>query len=98
MSITADKPAPKKRGNPWIWVSAALGLVVVALLIWALTGRSDLDTAQQQLDSTQQELADTQQELDNTSAKLDSTTQELESTTQDVKDLQAAPTPEPEED
>jgi chromosome segregation ATPase len=75
-------PSPVKRRNRWIWVSAALAVIAVGLLIWGLATRSDLD-------STQQELASAQERLDSTNKELDSTQQELDSTKQDVEEMQA---------
>jgi chromosome segregation ATPase len=40
-----------------MWISAGLAVVVVALLIWGLTTRSDLDDTQAQLDSANQQVA-----------------------------------------
>jgi cell division protein FtsL len=74
-----DKP----RRNRWIWISALLAVVSVALLVWALTVKSDGDSTQDELESTQQELTSTQQ-------KLDTTSQELDDTKQDVEELQSA--------
>ena len=71
-----------RRHSRWIWVSALLALVAVGLTIWALTLRSDLDTAQQELDTTTQQLASTKQDLETTK-------KELATTQQDVDDLQS---------
>ena len=56
--------APKKRRNAWLWVSAGLGLVVVALAVWGFSARSDLDSTQDELSGANQELASTQKELE----------------------------------
>jgi chromosome segregation ATPase len=37
--------APKKGRSPWLWVSAGLAVVAVGLLIWGLSTKSDLDSA-----------------------------------------------------
>ena len=85
---TADRPTtgrragaeaePAKSRKPWIWLSALLAVVAAGLLIWALTIKSDLDSANQELDSTQQQLADKTEELDSTKAQLDATKQDVE--------------------
>jgi chromosome segregation ATPase len=85
-SATADEVtagAPPRRHSRWIWVSALLALVAVAVMIWALSLRSDLDSTQQELDTTTQELASSKQELETTKKQL-ATAQ------QDVKDLQSS--------
>jgi chromosome segregation ATPase len=74
---------PQRRHSRWIWVSALLALVAVGVTIWALTLRTDLDSAQQELDSTTQQLASTKQDLDKTKKQL-ATTQ------QDIDDLQSS--------
>jgi hypothetical protein len=71
----------ESRRNPWIWISALLGVAAVGLLIWALTARSDSDSKDQQL-------ASTQEQLDSTQAKLESTQKELDGAKQDVEELQ----------
>jgi chromosome segregation ATPase len=73
-----DEGEPKRRRNPWIWISAALALVAVGLLVWAVTLESDNDSAQQQLASTQMELSNTQEQLETTQQELDSAKQEVE--------------------
>jgi peptidoglycan hydrolase CwlO-like protein len=75
----ATPEEPRSR-SPWLWVSAALAVVCVGLLIWALASRSDLDSAHQELDSTQQELAGTQKELDSAQQDLESAQPEPTST------------------
>src|SRR6476619_7037858 len=47
--VTPGGEAPKNRRNPWMWVSAALAVVAVALLAWGLNTKSDLDSAHQQI-------------------------------------------------
>lgn len=58
---------PKKHRNGWIWVSAALGVVAVGLLIWGLNSRSDLDKSQDQVARLESE---SQQSKENGSAVL----------------------------
>ena len=77
----ASAEQPKQRRNWWIWVSGALGVVTIGLLIWALTMRSDLDSTQTELDSATQQLSSTNEELDATKKDV----QQLESAAQDDK-------------
>jgi septal ring factor EnvC (AmiA/AmiB activator) len=85
----------EKHRNWWIWVSAAVGLLALGLLIWALTLRSDLDGTQGELDTTTQELASTGQELETVQQELDTTTQQLD----DAKQTPTpSPTPEPDDE
>src|SRR3954468_6489882 len=48
-ATTAEPQPAVKRHNRWIWGSAALALVAIGLLIWALHSQSELDDAQQQV-------------------------------------------------
>jgi hypothetical protein len=66
MSTTSPQPdsasappdgEPKGPRNVWAWICAALVLVAVGLLVWALNSRSDLNSAQADLESANQELA-----------------------------------------
>jgi peptidoglycan hydrolase CwlO-like protein len=61
--MATEEPEQKRR-NWWIWISAALAVVAVGLLAWALTLRSDRDSAQEDLRTAQQELASTQEQLE----------------------------------
>ena len=56
-SATGANPAPKSTRSAWMWVSIGLAVVVVGLLIWGLTTKSDLDDTQSQLDSANQQVA-----------------------------------------
>jgi DNA repair exonuclease SbcCD ATPase subunit len=58
------KPESQKRRNWWIWISAALGIAAVGVLIWALGMKSENDNANDQLVTTQRELVATQEELE----------------------------------
>jgi hypothetical protein len=50
----APEPAPpKKHRNPWIWISAVLGIAAIGLLVWALTVQNDLDDTNAELDQVQ---------------------------------------------
>lgn len=79
----ASADGPKRRRNRWIWVSVALGVAAVGLLIWALTLQSDLDSSKEQLTSSEQQ-------LDTTSDELDATQKELDDTQADVQELEDA--------
>ena len=61
--MATEEPEQKRR-NWWIWISAAFAVVAVGLLAWALTLRSDRDSAQEDLRTAQQELASTQEQLE----------------------------------
>jgi chromosome segregation ATPase len=54
----------KKRRNWWIWISAALAVVAIGLLVWALSIQSDLNDTQDQLASTQKKLEATEQNVE----------------------------------
>src|SRR3954462_1010512 len=84
MSSTSPQPdagppppggAPEKSRNLWVWITAALALVAIGLLIWALRGQSDLDSAQADLKSSQQQVESTQKELSDTKAQVAATPQ-----------------------
>src|SRR3954454_9673087 len=51
----APAPAASKRG-PWLWVSLGLAVVAVALLIWGLSTKSDLDGTQKDLEQANQKV------------------------------------------
>jgi hypothetical protein len=87
--------APEKRRNWWIWLSAGSAIVVVGLLIWALTLRSDVDSAQAETQAASQELETTNEQLEATQAELNSTKQELDTTTQQLDDATQPATPPP---
>ena len=104
MSTTTPQPdaapetpdeTPKKHRNWWIWVSVAVGVLALGLLIWAFTLRSDLDGTQSELDKATQELASTGQELETVQQELDTTTQQLDDAKQPPT---PSPTPEPDDE
>jgi DNA repair exonuclease SbcCD ATPase subunit len=93
--------APDKSRNWWIWASAGLGLLAACVLVWALTLRSDVDSAQAESHTANQALASTNQQLETTEAELESTKQELDTKTQQLDDATqtaAAPPEAPEEE
>jgi|SRR4051812_17920196 methyl-accepting chemotaxis protein len=51
----AAPPAGSKR-SPWLWVSLALALVAIVLLVWALSTKSDLDSTQTDLEKANQQV------------------------------------------
>jgi hypothetical protein len=44
-AASADEHPAKKKHSPWMWASIALAVVAAGLLVWALTTKSDLDSA-----------------------------------------------------
>ena len=68
----------QQRRSRWLWVSAALAVTAVGLLVWALTLRSDQDSTQEELDATSQQLSSTSRELDETKQQLARAQEELE--------------------
>src|SRR3954471_8175726 len=51
----AAQPAGSRRG-PWLWVSLALAVVAIALLVWGLSTKSDLDSTQTDLEKANQQV------------------------------------------
>src|SRR3954451_13458673 len=47
-----SEPAHKRR-SPWLWVSVALAVIAVGLLVWGLKTQSDLDSARSDVDRLQ---------------------------------------------
>jgi uncharacterized membrane-anchored protein YhcB (DUF1043 family) len=56
-SDSAASTSGKSKRSAWLWVSLGLAVVVVGLLIWGMTTKSDLDDTQSQLDSANQQVA-----------------------------------------
>jgi hypothetical protein len=92
---------PKKKRNPWIWISAILVLVAAGLLIWALTIQSDLDSTQKDVNELEAQVEQGQSagsELvtaakgvyDDLAAELGATAEDLEATQQELDDAQQA--------
>jgi chromosome segregation ATPase len=55
--VSAPEQAPqKKQRSPWMWVSIALALACVGLLVWGINTQSDLDDANAQVDHLQNQL------------------------------------------
>jgi chromosome segregation ATPase len=75
MATTEPEVTPTKHRSAWLWVSLALALVAIGLLIWALTVKADRDSAQSELSKTQQDLDSTQTELSSTKQELDTAQQ-----------------------
>jgi uncharacterized membrane-anchored protein YhcB (DUF1043 family) len=48
--------APKKHRNPWIWISGALAIIAIGLLVWALNTKSDLDSTQQDVNNLESQV------------------------------------------
>jgi septal ring factor EnvC (AmiA/AmiB activator) len=56
------EPATGKRRNWWVWISALLALVAAGLLVWALSVKSDQESAQDELANTKQQLDESEQQ------------------------------------
>jgi chromosome segregation ATPase len=54
----APEPQPSEHHrNPWIWISAALAVIAVGLLVWGLKTQADLDDANQQVKDLQAQIS-----------------------------------------
>src|SRR3954452_20744175 len=100
-TYTTDGKDVEKHRNWWIWISAGLAVLVIALLVWALRTKSDLDDAQQQVTSLQGQIDQGKQATSTAGAsykaayqdleqELGTTTADLSETEQDLKDAQKA--------
>src|SRR4051812_806080 len=100
----AAQPAGSKR-SPWLWVSLALAVVAVGLLVWGLSTKSDLDGTQTDLDRANQQVQQLQAGADKgkglagtvmqaVKAAYDELAQQLGATTEDLaateQDLKSA--------
>jgi DNA repair exonuclease SbcCD ATPase subunit len=92
--------APAKHRNVWIWVSAALGAVAVALLVWGLSTKSDLDDANSRASQLEEQIAQGKHAASNGAAsyqyayqtiedQLGQSKEDLAGTEQDLEDAQA---------
>ena len=95
-------PPQKKHRNPWVWVSGALALVAVGLLIWAVTTQSDLNSSEDDVSDLQTQVSnesaeseaakdavgDLAQDLGATNEDLAATEQQLEQAEQSAKNAE----------
>lgn len=54
--LPPESQPSEHRRNPWIWISVALAVVTVGLLVWGLKTQSDLDDANQQVKDLQAQI------------------------------------------
>lgn len=87
--------------NPWIWVSAVLGLVAIGLLIWGLNTKSDLDKANKDVAELQSKLkggavtgsaaaASYKSAYDDLQQQVGTTSEDLSTTENDLKKAEDA--------
>ena len=95
-----DDQAPKKKRNPWIWISGGLAIIAIGLLIWALNTNSDLDSTQQDVQNLESQVeqgketggtfvAAAKTAFQNLAKQLGSTSEDLATAEQDVADAQS---------
>ena len=77
-------PPPKKHRNPWIWVSSALAVVVVGLLIWGVTTQGALDSSEDDVSELQAQVSDESAESEAAKDVADELAQDLGSTNEDL--------------
>lgn len=96
-----DGPAQKKRASPWMWACLGLAVVAVALLVWGLSTKSDLDKANNHVDQLQAQLgasavagtaatASYKAAYDDLQKQVGSTSADLATTEQDLKQAEDA--------
>jgi hypothetical protein len=98
-AASADEHPEKKKQSPWMWASIALAVVAAGLLVWALTTKSDLDSAN--ADKAALEAQNEQGKeaggavvtafksaYDDLTQQLGATTDDLAATQQDLKDAE----------
>jgi hypothetical protein len=98
-AASADEHPERKKRSPWMWVSIALAVVAAGLLVWALTTRSDLDSAnadkaaleqqnQQGKEAGSAAATAAKSVYDDVSQQLGATTEDLAATESDLKDAE----------
>ena len=101
--IDPNEQGPKKRRNPWIWVSVGVAVVAVALLIWGLNNQSDADSAQKDVKDLESQVshgrvagtavaASSKAAYDDLQQELGTTSTDLSQTEQDLHDAENATT------
>jgi hypothetical protein len=95
--VLAEEPAPPKRRNWFIWLSAVLALALIAMIVWNVGLQSDLDDANAKVDDLQGQLgegnaaaAEYRAAYEALRAELGSTQSDLAETQQQLGDAQAA--------
>ena len=100
-TYTTDGKTVEQHRNWWIWISAGLGVVVVGLLIWGYSTKSDLSDSQKQVKDLQAQIDQGKQATSTAGAtykeayadledELGTTKADLSQTEQDLKDAQTA--------
>jgi DNA repair exonuclease SbcCD ATPase subunit len=95
----AATPSPRRRRNPWIWISAALLIVSAGLLVWALVLDSDLEDTQADVTALRAQVEESEQSGSTAAAALQAgfnalaqqvgvTQADVEATQQEIQDAE----------
>ena len=55
--VAPESQPSEHHRNPWIWISVALAVIAVGLLVWGLKTQADLDDANQQVKDLQAQIS-----------------------------------------
>ena len=83
----AGEPPPedkKKHRNPWVWISGALALIAVGLLIWGATSQADLENAEDDVTELRTQVNDESAEAEAAKDVADELAQDLGATSEDL--------------
>ena len=88
MSTPPPSDPPRKPHNPWKWISAALAVAAIGLVVWGVSAQSEVDDLQAQAEQTEESssavassakdaYADISEQLGSTNADLADTEDDL---------------------
>ena len=89
-SPSSATPAPKKRRNPWIWVSGGLALAAVGLLIWGVSTQADLNSSEDDVSDLQTQVSTESTESEAAKDLADDLAEDLGVTNEDLAAIYAA--------
>ena len=82
--VPPGEPPPKKHRSPWIWVSGALALAAVGLLIWGVSTQADLNSSKDDVSDLQTQVSNESTESEAAKDLADDLADDLGATNEDL--------------